>query len=77
MTIEEYKNIFEGILKISFDVEEEIDIDNPTEEDINKAKWIKAMVTCINDVPFRRAAHILRTSNTEFDYCAMLDELDK
>lgn len=76
MTIEEYKNIFESILKISFDVEEEIDIDNPTEEDINKAKWIKAMVQCINDVPFLRAAHILRKCNIEFDYCAMLDELD-
>ena len=45
-------------------------------EDIEKAKWIKCIIECMNDVPLRRVKHIFEQKNIEFDSDDFLEEND-
>jgi len=69
-----YKKIYELILNMSMDAEEFGLFDKIRKGDIEKAKWIKCIADCLNDVPLRRAKHILEHKEIDFDEIKFLEE---
>lgn len=53
MTIQDYENIYDSIVDLSFDAE------GLGEDDIEKANLIIKMIECLEDVPLREANSVL------------------
>ena len=63
MTIKDYEKLYDMILDMSYDTEE-FNLESFTDEEIEKAKWIKAMFETLEDVPMGRARWIERQTKT-------------
>lgn len=73
LKLEDYKRAYELILDISYDVEEFNTLNETTEEEIEKCKWIKCIFDTLNDVPTGRMEYIFRKKKIKFDEIAFLE----
>ncbi len=73
MQLKDYQRLYDKILKMSYDIEE-ISLSNPTEEDIEKCKWIAAMHKVINDVPQGKTEYLLMQKKIKFDYIEFMNQ---
>ena len=64
MTVKDYEKLYDMIVDMSFDAEN-INLDNFTDEDIEKARWTKEMFTTLGDVPMGRVWWIERETKTK------------
>ena len=67
MNLNEYKALYDEVVRMSIDADGFGLFDEINEEDIEKAKWIACIIECMNDVPLRRVKHIFQHKNIEFD----------
>ena len=68
MKLEDYKAIYEAIVSLSCDADGFGLYDGITTEDVEKCKWIAAILETLNDVPLSRVEHIFEQKDIEFDY---------
>jgi len=74
MNLKTYKILYKLILEMLYDVEEFSIIDNLTEEEIEKLKWITCMANCLNDVPLRKAEYTFKRKRIKFNDIEFLAE---
>ena len=74
VSVETYKAVYENIVSLSIDADGYGLFENITDEDIEKCKWLAAIIDVIDDVPRRRVEHVFKYKKIEFDYCDFLDE---
>ena len=67
MSVNDYKELFEEVVKMTNDADGFGLFDQISEEDVEKAKWIACIIDCLNDVPLTRVEHIFEQKNIEFD----------
>ena len=67
MTLDEYKLLYKMALKLSFDAENFGLIEMIIDRDIEKAKYIRAIIDVMNDVPRGRMMHIMDYKGVEYD----------
>ena len=75
MSLNEYKDLYNRILRMSYDAETFGLFNNISEEEIEKAKIIRVMIDTMLDVPQRRMEHILAYKKVKYDYYEHLEEL--
>ncbi|MCF2595307.1 hypothetical protein [Pseudoflavonifractor phocaeensis] len=68
MTVSDYKKIHDMIIALSIDADGYGLFDRISEEDVEKCKWIAAILETLNDVPLSRVEHIFEQKEIEFDY---------
>lgn len=68
MNVANYKRIYEEILELSFDADGYGLFEKINDEDIEKCKYIAAILEVLNDVPIRRMEHIFEYKKIEFNY---------
>ena len=68
MTIADYKKIHDMIITLSIDADGYGLFDQISDEDVEKCKWIAAILETLNDVPLTRVEHIFEQKGIEFDY---------
>ena len=73
MTLEEYKKLYQMVLRLSFDAECFGLFEMIIDRDIEKAKYIRAIIDVMNDVPRGRMLHIMDYKNVEYDSCEILE----
>ena len=77
MTLAKYKQVFSDIITIAGDAEGfGLCNDTITDEDIEKCKYIAAMLETLKDVPERRVNWIFNMKNIVFDSDEIYDSLD-
>ena len=74
MKLEGYQEIYDLILTIADDADGFGLFENITDEDVEKCKWIAAILEVMNDVPLRRMEHIFKYKKIEFDSEEFLEE---
>ena len=74
LTVEGYKEIYDLMLSLANDADGYGLFENITDEDVEKCKWIAAIIEVLDDVPARRMKHIFNYRKIEFDYEEFLDE---
>ena len=74
LKLEAYTAIYDAILSLSFDADGYGLFDNITDEDIQKCKWIAAILEVLNDVPKRRVEHIFKHKKIDFNYIEFIEE---
>ena len=74
MKLEGYQEIYDLILTIADDADGFGLFENITDEDVEKCKWIAAILEVLNDVPLRRMEHIFKYKKIEFDSEEFLEE---
>ena len=67
MTLDEYKLLYKMALKLSFDAENFGLFEMIIDRDIEKAKYIRAIIDVMNDVPRGRMMHIMDYKDVEYD----------
>ena len=67
MTLDEYKLLYKMALKLSFDAENFGLFEMIIDRDIEKAKYIRAIIDVMNDVPRGRMMHIMDYKGVEYD----------
>ena len=67
MTLDEYKLLYKMALKLSFDAENFGLFEMIIDRDIEKAKYIRAIIDVMNDVPHGRMMHIMDYKGVEYD----------
>lgn len=67
MTLDEYKLLYKMALKLSFDAENFGLFEMIIDRDIEKAKYIRAIIDVMNDVPRGRMLHIMDYKDVEYD----------
>ncbi len=67
MTVNDYKELYMAVERMSLDVDSFGLFDQISEEDIEKAKWIACIIECLNDCPLTRMEHVFEQKNIEFD----------
>ena len=77
MNLNEYKALYDAVVRMSIDADGFGLFDEISEEDIEKVKWIACIIECIDDVPLRRVKHIFQHKNIEFDSWDFLEENDR
>lgn len=60
LRIEDYKKAYEMVFGISYDVEEFTNGESPTADELEKFKWIIAIVDILSDVPLGYAQYAVR-----------------
>ena len=66
-----YNEIYRHVIDIAKDARR---LDCNTDEDIEKCKWIAAMIRMLFDVAMHDAAKILHLNNIKFDYNSFISE---
>ena len=69
----DYKKIYEEVLALADDADGYGLFENITEEDVEKCKWIAAILEVLDDVPRHRVEHIFQHRNIEFDYVEFIE----
>ena len=67
MSVNDYKELFEEVVKMTNDADGFGLFDQISEEDVEKAKWIACIIDCLTDVPLTRVEHNFEQKNIEFD----------
>ena len=75
MKLEGYQEIYDLILTIADDADGFGLFENITDEDVEKCKWIAAILEVLNDVPLRRMEHIFKYKKIDFDSEEFLEEI--
>ena len=73
MNIKNYKKLYEEILEMSYDMEEVSVYCNPTDENIEKCKWIAAILEVLNDVPKSQMECMFEYKDIAFDYIKFME----
>ncbi len=73
MTLDEYKLLYKMVLKLSFDAENFGLFEMIIDRDIEKAKYIRAIIDVMNDVPRGRMLHIMDYKDVEYDSSEILE----
>ena len=73
MTLEEYKKLYQMVLRLSFDAEGFGLFEMIIDRDIEKAKYIRAILDVMNDVPRGRMLHIMDYKDVEYDSSEILE----
>jgi len=73
LNIESYQNLYRMALELSYDAESFGLFENILDIDIEKAKYIYAIMEVMSDVPLRRAEHIMQYKKVKFDYFELLE----
>ena len=68
LTVDGYEAICDAVLALANDADGFGLFDAITPEDIQKCKWIAAILEVLNDVPQRRMEHIFKYKKISFDY---------
>ena len=76
LKVEDYKRVYELILKMSYDVEEFNTLERITEEELVKCKWIKCIVSTLTDVPEERINYIFKRKKIKFNELAFLEKYE-
>lgn len=75
-TIEEYKKLYLDIVSMSVDCDSFGLFEDITEEDVEKCKYIAAILDCLSDVPIGRVEHIFKQKGiTEEDVEALTEKV--
>ena len=67
MSLKDYEAIYDAIVSLSCDAEGYGLFSRITDEDVEKCKWIAAILEVLDDVPRRRVEHIFTYKNIVFD----------
>ena len=73
MTLDEYKALYKMVLKLSFDAENFGLFEMIIDRDIEKAKYIRAIMEVLSDVPRGRMEHIMDYKDVDYDYFEILE----
>ena len=68
MSLKDYEAIYDAIVSLSFDADGYGLFGRITDEDVEKCKWIAAILEVLDDVPHRRVEHIFTYKKIDFDY---------
>ena len=68
LTIDGYEAIYNAVLTLANDADGFGLYEAITPEDIQKCKWIAAILEVLSDVPQRRMQHIFEHKRISFDY---------
>ncbi len=74
LKVDAYTVIYDAILALANDADGYGLFDNITDEDIQKCKWIAAILEVLNDVPKRRVEHIFKHKKIDFNYIEFIEE---
>lgn len=74
ISVAAYKAVYENIVSLSIDADGYGLFENITDDDVEKCKWLAAIIDVIDDVPKRRVEHVFKYKKIEFDYSDFLDE---
>ena len=74
-TLTDYKELYNKLLDMSYDVEEFHSMRNLTDEEVKKLKYIMAMHLILSDVPLRKAEYYFHITNQQFNYDEILDQI--
>ena len=74
LSIETYKSIYDTIVALSVDADSYGLFESISDEDVEKCKWIAAILEVLDDVPRRRMEHIFQYRKVDFDYINFIEE---
>ena len=74
ISVETYKAVYETIVSLAGDADRFGLFKNITEENVEKCKWLAAIMDVIDDVPRRRVEHIFKYKKIKFDSCDFIEE---
>ena len=74
LSIETYKSIYDAIVALSVDADGYGLFENISDEDVEKCKWIAAILEVLDDVPRRRMEHIFQYRKVDFDCIDFIEE---
>ena len=74
LRIEDYQKAYEMAFDISYDVEEFTKGDKPTADELEKFKWIIAIVDILSDVPLGYAQYAIHRKKLVYDKDKFLDD---
>lgn len=74
-TLTDYKELYNKLLDMSYDVEEFRSMRNLTSEEVEKLKFILAMDSVLSDVPLRKAKYYFETTKQQFNYDEILEQI--
>lgn len=78
MTLAKYRHLFADILMLAEDAESfGVFEDTITEEQVEKSKYIIAMLEVLKDVPERKAENVISMKDVTFNYDEILDSIGK
>lgn len=72
MKVSDYKELYEKILSLTYDAEDIRVNDGTSAEEIEKCKWIIAMVETLTDVPLGKAEYMFHRKKIKFDLIQFL-----
>lgn len=73
LAIDGYEAIYDAVLALANDADGFGLFDAITPEDIQKCKWIAAILEVMSDVPQRRMKHIFKYKKISFDYLEFIE----
>ena len=73
LTVDGYREIYDAILTLADDADSYGLFKRITSEDIQKCKWIAAILEVLNDVPQRRMEHVFKYKKISFDYLEFIE----
>ena len=73
MKVSDYQRLHDEILEMSFDMDGVVIFGDSSEEDIEKCKWIAAMLSVLEDVPKSKMEVMFKHRNIKFDYIEFID----
>ena len=68
LSIEAYKSVYDAIVALSVDADGYGLFESISDEDVEKCKWIAAIMEELDDVPRRRMEHIFNHKRIDFNY---------
>ena len=73
LAVDGYEAIYDAVLALANDADGFGLFDAITPEDVQKCKWIAAILEVLNDVPQRRMEHIFKYKKISFDYLEFIE----
>ena len=68
LSLDRYEAIYEAALSLANDADGYGLFEDITDEDVEKCKWIAAILEVLDDVPRSRVKHIFNYRNIQFDH---------
>lgn len=73
LAVDGYEAIYDAVLALANDADGFGLFDAITPEDVQKCKWIAAILEVLNDVPQRRMEHSFKYKKISFDYLEFIE----
>lgn len=74
LTVDGYREIYDAILTLADDADSYGLFQSCTPEDIQKCKWIAAIIEVLDDVPRRSMKHVFKKNRISFDYLEFIND---